>query len=102
MSAFSFCFAFIDATIDALAESARGVVCVRLVVLALVMQDRPWSVEELNKLGGVWFAGGWRTQGAPRTAATLGYGMQRRWRKNQNAVGALKTMLSKDGRGHAH
>lgn len=45
--------AFIDATIDALAESDRGVVCVRLVVLALVMQDRPWSVEELNQLGGL-------------------------------------------------
>jgi len=45
--------AFIDATIDALAESDRGVVCVRLVVLALVMQDRPWSVEELKQLGGL-------------------------------------------------
>jgi eukaryotic-like serine/threonine-protein kinase len=44
---------FIDATIDALAESDRGVVCVRLVVLALVMQDRPWSVEELKQLGGL-------------------------------------------------
>lgn len=45
--------AFIDATIEALAESDRGVVCVRLVVLALVMQDRPWSVEELRRLGGL-------------------------------------------------
>lgn len=45
--------AFIDATIDALAESDRGVVCVRLVVLALVMQDRPWLVEELKQLGGL-------------------------------------------------
>ncbi len=45
--------AFIDATIDALAEADRGVVCVRLVVLALVMQDRPWSIEELNQLGGL-------------------------------------------------
>lgn len=45
--------AFIDATIDALAESDRGVVCVRLVVLALVMQDRPWSTEELKQLGGL-------------------------------------------------
>lgn len=45
--------AFIDATIDVLAESDRGVVCVRLVVLALVMQDRPWSIDELNLLGGL-------------------------------------------------
>ncbi len=36
----------------------------------------------------------WRTQGAPRTAATLGYGMQRRWRKSRNGVGTLKTKLS--------
>ncbi|MFO0942318.1 MAG: serine/threonine-protein kinase [Pirellulales bacterium] len=45
--------AFVDRTIDGLEESDRGVVCVRLVVLALVMQDRPWSVEELNQLGGL-------------------------------------------------
>jgi len=45
--------AFIDATIAGLAESDRGVVCVRLVVLALVMQDRPWTVAELEKLGGL-------------------------------------------------
>ncbi|XZE52167.1 bifunctional serine/threonine-protein kinase/formylglycine-generating enzyme family protein [Planctomycetaceae bacterium SH139] len=45
--------AFIDATVEGLAESDRGVVCVRLVVLALVMQDRPWTVEELNSLGGL-------------------------------------------------
>lgn len=45
--------AFIDAAVEGLAESDRGVVCVRLVVLVLVMQDRPWTVEELNSLGGL-------------------------------------------------
>lgn len=45
--------AFIASAVEGLAESDRGVVCVRLVVLASVMQDRPWTVEELQKLGGL-------------------------------------------------
>lgn len=44
---------FIASAVDGLAESDRGVVCVRLVVLASVMQDRPWTVEELEDLGGL-------------------------------------------------
>lgn len=44
---------FFDAAVEGLAESDRGVVCVRLVVLAMVMQDRSWTVEELESLGGL-------------------------------------------------